>query len=118
MLDVKKTLAKLLGMMPYTSTIATKVTVLRFGAYRLLHFNDATGSVISGITLATTDRPSEDERAVGIRRTSTAGGSSLGMIVLRASTGKINPYYVGTYGGSITALGTTDTITASLFYRV
>ena len=105
-------------MMPYISTIATKVTVLRFGSYRLLHFNDATGSDINGITLATTDRPSEDERAVGIRRTSSASGSSLGLIVLRSSTGKVNPYYVATYGGTVSALGSTDTITASLFYIV
>ena len=117
-MDVMKTFSKILGMVPYISTLATNVILLRFGTYRLIHFNDATGSAINGITLATTDRPSADEKAIGLKRNSSLGTPQLGMVVVRYATGKINPYYSATYGANLSVLGATDVITASLFYKV
>ena len=117
MLDLKQWINKVTAFCSIDVTSpATNVTLVRLGVLRFLILNDATGTAISGVTIGSMERPASDMRAVAFRRTSNASGSSTGMVVLRASSGLVQPYYSSSYGGSVSAVGSSDTVTATLIW--
>ena len=98
--------------------LATNICIYRIGSLRILDFNDATGSAISGITLTAADLPSTDIRGVGLRRTSNAGDTEMGMLVLRYQTGKIDAYKIASYNGTASLINSTDTQMGRLMWSV
>lgn len=119
MLNVKKTLTKILASIGTTETLGTGVLLIRINNIRILQLNHASGSALSGITLPVEDRPpTEDARGSGVRRTSGLGTIYDGLCIVRYNTGAIQCYYANTYAASLTAIGSTDVFVGNVVWIV